>query len=84
MSARVDISAFLQEQLRARALDEVRAVEAARWLDEANLLKDSRSRRGLPLRNRLRAGQIDSAEQRPPQPYGRWFIVRQSDRPALS
>ena len=73
---RIDISAFLQNQLNRRARDEVPAVEAAHWLDKANLLKDSHSRPGLPLRKHLRAGHIAGAEQRPPQPYGRWFIVR--------
>ena len=74
----VEIEVFLQEALARRALDEVTAVEAARWLSSAGLLADSDSRPGLPLRNLLRAGLITSAEQRPPQRYGRWFIVRSS------
>lgn len=71
------ISAFLQDELRRRGLHEVDAVEAATWLDAAHVLKDSRSRPGLPLRDRLRARAITGAEQRSPRPYGRWFIVRQ-------
>jgi hypothetical protein len=70
-----EINAFLQGELRRRGLSEVTAVEAARWLDEAALLADSESRPGLPLRNLLRDGVIDGSDQRPPQAYGRWFIV---------
>ncbi len=70
------VSAFLQDELTSRRLDEVAAVEAARWLDRRNLLRDSPSRPGLPLRNLLRAGQITGSEQRPQQSNGRWFIVR--------
>ena len=54
-------------------------MEAATWLDEARLLKDSPGRPGLPLRNLLRTGRIAQGEQRPPTRNGRWFIVR--DRP---
>jgi len=57
-------------------MDEVAAVEAARWLDSAGVLSDSDSRPGLPLRNLLRAGAIAGADQRPPTKHGRWFIVR--------
>ncbi len=52
------------------------AVEAARWLDAAGVLKNSDSRPGLPLRNLLRADQIDGAIQRPAKPHGRWYITR--------
>src|SRR5512142_2854746 len=58
----VGISVFLQNQLSRRSLDEVPAVEAAQWLDKVNLLQDSRSRPGLPLRNLLRAGKVFGAE----------------------
>lgn len=73
-----DISEFLQACLRRERLDEVTAVEAARWLDMAGVLTDSESRRGQPLRDMLRAGAITEAEQRPPRPQGRWFIVQRS------
>ena len=72
------IEAYLTEELRRRRLDEVPAVEAARWLDAAGVLKDSRSRPGLPLRNLLRERAISIAEQRPARPHGRWFIVQRS------
>jgi hypothetical protein len=52
-----DINAVLQAELCRRRMDEVSAVEAARWLDAASVLKDSESRPGLPLRNLLRAGE---------------------------
>jgi hypothetical protein len=50
--------------------------EAARWLDEAAVLKDSDSRPGLPLRKLLRAGRIEGGVQRPPTSHGRCFIER--------
>ena len=75
------INDFLQTRLAANGLSErVRAVEAARWLDEAGLLADSADRPGLPLRNMLRAGEIIGSDQRPPQDHGRWFIMAQQSR----
>jgi hypothetical protein len=71
------VESYLQKELRRREIEEITAVEAARWLDEVHVLRDSASRPGLPLRNLLRAGAIESAEQRPRQANGRWFIVRQ-------
>jgi hypothetical protein len=76
MACATEINAFLQRELRRRHLGEVAAVEAARWLDSGGLLKDRGSRPGLPLRNMLRAGDIDGAIQRPAESYGRWFIER--------
>jgi hypothetical protein len=71
-----EINTFLQRELKRRQLDEVAAVEAARWLDSSGLLEDSASRPGLPLRKMLRAGDIDAAIQRPAGSHGRWFIGR--------
>jgi hypothetical protein len=48
-------------------VEEVRAIDAARWLDAAGMLADSDHRPGLPLRELLRAGLIEGAHQRPPQ-----------------
>jgi hypothetical protein len=72
------LSHHLQAELRRRGVTEAKAVEAARWLDAAVLLKDSPQRPGLPLRNILRADRtlIAGAEQRPPRRNGRWFIRR--------
>jgi hypothetical protein len=81
MSSRAaSINAFLQQELSRLNLDEVTAVEAARWLDTAGLLNDSGSRPGLRLRQMLRAGEIQAAVQRPPASHGRWFIVRADKR----
>ena len=41
----------------------VAAVDAARWLDDAGLLKDSALRPGKPLRDMLRTGMIDGQRQ---------------------
>jgi hypothetical protein len=70
-----EITAFLQRKLAMLDREDVAAVQAARWLDNAGLLTDSSSRPGKPLRDLLRAGKIDHAEQRPPTANGRWFIV---------
>lgn len=70
------IAVFLQSRLELSGLQEVTAVDAARWLDEAGVLRDSTSRPGQPLRILLRAGAIPKAEQR----SGRWFILRASGR----
>jgi ribosomal 50S subunit-associated protein YjgA (DUF615 family) len=76
VAARSDIDAFLSGELRRRKLPEVTAVEAAAWLNSAGILADYPPRPGRPLRNLLRAGRVGNAEQRPPQRYRRWFIVR--------
>ncbi|HEX8230562.1 MAG TPA: hypothetical protein VF826_14785 [Chloroflexia bacterium] len=68
------INRHLQEQLEIRGLDSVPAVEAAKWLDDAGLLRDRKE--GLPLRDLLRDGEVLGGRQEPPQPYGRWFIDR--------
>ena len=70
------INDFLQQHLSQPGASELTAVEAGRLLDQAGLLTDSRQRRGLPLRNLLRAGKITGADQRPPRPNGLWFITR--------
>ena len=68
------INLHLQERLESDWHDEVRAPEAARWLDEAGLLPDRKG--GLPLRNLLRAGRIAGQQQRPDKKDGTWFIRR--------
>ncbi|MGA7704721.1 MAG: hypothetical protein WB998_07480 [Solirubrobacteraceae bacterium] len=71
----IDINSFMQRELRRRRLSEVQAVEAASWLQQAQLLADSKSRPGKPLRDLLRVGAIHGSDQRPNKPNGRWFIV---------
>lgn len=61
----------IQDQLKKRGLLEVDAVEAAKWLDRAGILRDSLQRPGLPLRNLLRAGLIIGQRQ---ESNHRWFI----------
>ncbi len=70
------VNLYLQYQLKKRGLSEVRAVEAAKWLDEARILKDSEQRPGKPLRDLLRANKILGAYQTPPQPNGNWYIKK--------
>lgn len=67
------INDYIQYQLKSLDLEEVRANEAARWLDQAGLLSDSKSRPGKPLRNLLRMKLIIGQYQTPGQ---RWFIKR--------
>jgi len=76
------INLHLQERLESDWLDEVKAPEAARWLDEAGLLRDDKN--GLPLRGLLRAGRIAGQEQRPDNKNGRWFIRRLAESRDMS
>ena len=74
MSDLYAINLHLQEQLERNWRDEVRAAEAAVWLDNAGLLRNHRN--GLPLRRLLRAGRIAGQEQRPNEKSGSWWIRR--------
>ena len=69
------ITEFLQDTLWTRHLDRVSAVEAARWLDAAGILRDEPERPGLPLRKRLRErdGSIIGARQ---ENEHWWYIDR--------
>ena len=69
-----DFNRFVQDELRRQKLDEVSAVDAARWLDRAGVLCDSASRPAFPLRDLLRDDMIAGADQRPRKKHGRWFI----------
>lgn len=60
------INAYLQHQLNERGMPNVTAVEAAEWLDQAGILKDSIHRPGLPLRNLLRQKPFSSENGRSP------------------
>lgn len=77
-SARQDLGAIndaIQRLACARPDRQVTAIEAARELARLGLLKDSDSRRGLPLRDLLRAGQIGNTYQ----DGGRWWFIRCGD-----
>jgi hypothetical protein len=65
------INAYIQNRLLSDERTFVTAVEAARWLEDAGLLKDSQTRKGKPLRDLLRAGLIGNAWQ---DAGKRWFI----------
>ena len=73
------INIHLQERLEREWRDEVRAPEAAAWLDRAGLLRNDRN--GLPLRRLLRAGRIAGQEQRPDRKNGAWWIRRIAETP---
>ena len=68
------INLHLQQRLERDWREEVRAVEAARWLDRAGILRDYRN--GVSLRRLLRTGRIAGQEQRPNRKNGAWFIRR--------
>lgn len=65
------INLHIQEQLSQRGLSTVGAVEAARWLDEANLLMDSVTRPGRSLRHLLRQKLISNSWQ---DKHDCWYI----------
>lgn len=65
------ISEYINNYLIKNNLLEIKAVEAAKLLDKANILKDNSERAGLPLRKLLRAGLIPNSEPR----NGRWWYL---------
>lgn len=72
------INDYIQARLKAEKKECVSVVEASKWLEEANLLKDNPKRKGLALRNILRnesqREKIIGVRQVPPSPQGRWVI----------
>ena len=68
------INLHLQERLERERREEVRAAEAAVWLDSAGLLRNYKN--GLPLRRLLRAGRIAGQQQRLDRKNGSWWIRR--------
>ena len=58
-----EIINFLDEYLRKTGRESIGAVEANALLDKAGLLKDNPQRPGLPLRNKLRKGELPYAYQ---------------------
>ena len=57
------ISQFLDEYLQKTGRESIGAVEANALLDKAGILKDNPQRPGLPLRNKLRKGELPYAYQ---------------------
>ena len=74
MSDLYAINLHVQERLERDWREEVRATEAAGWLDEAGLLRNYKN--GLPLRRLLRAGRIAGQQQLPDRENGSWWIRR--------
>ena len=74
MSDLYAINLHVQERLERDWREEVRATEAARWLDEAGLLRNYKN--GLPLRRLLSAGRIAGQQQLHDQANGSWWIRR--------
>lgn len=58
-----EIINFLDEYLRKTGRESIGAVEANALLDKAGLLKDNSQKPGLPLRNKLRKGELPYAYQ---------------------
>jgi len=67
------INLYIQFMLQQRGESEATAVQAAEWLQTAGILKDSRHRPGLPLRELLRSNKILGQRQ---EANRRWFIDR--------
>ena len=74
MSDLYAINLHVQERLERDWREEVRATEAAGWLDEVGLLRNYKN--GLPLRRLLRAGRIAGQQQLPDRANGSWWIRR--------
>ena len=74
MSDLYAINLHVQERLERDWREEVRATEAAGWLDEAGILRNYKN--GLPLRRLLRAGRIAGQQQLPDRENGSWWIRR--------
>ncbi len=71
------INQYLQERLLKENKWEITADLAARWLDDAEILKDSSTRQGLPLRNLLRDNKISGQMKRAAgTSKDQWFIRR--------
>ena len=67
------VNNFIQTYLRDKGITTITPVEIARELESAGILKDSKSRPGLPLRNLLRQGNIENSWQ---DDSNRWHIDR--------
>ena len=70
---------FLDKCIEQKHVNVLTAVEAGELLDKAGILKDSVSRKGKPLRDKLRAGLIPHAYQ-----VGTNWFIPQSKQSSLS
>lgn len=70
MSNSQQIIEYLDHWMMENHIKELRAVQAAEILDKAGILRDSKHRPGLPLRNKLRNAEIPHAYQ-----SGRYWYI---------
>jgi hypothetical protein len=67
------INNYIQTRLQRENLEEVAVTEAAQWLSKENILKDSKSSPGFPLRRNIKHGNIFGAYKK----HGYyWYIQR--------
>jgi len=67
------INNYIQARLQRENLEEVAITVAAKWLSKENILKDSRSSPGFPLRRNIKQGNIFGAYKK--RDYF-WYIRR--------
>ena len=67
------INNYIQARLQRENLEEVAVTEAAQWLSKENILKDSNSSPGFPLRRNIKNGNIFGAYKK--RNYF-WYIQR--------
>ena len=77
-----EIRNVLDDYLRKTGKESIGAVEANALLDKAGILKDNPQRPGLPLRNKLRNGELPHAYQKAGK-GSEWVIpLSTAERPA--
>ncbi len=77
-----EITNFLDDYLRKTGKESIGTVEANALLDKAGVLKDNPQRPGLPLRNKLRNGELPHAYQKAGK-GSEWIIPHSTaERPA--
>ena len=77
-----EITNFLDDYLRKTGKESIGTVEANALLDKAGVLKDNPQRPGLPLRNKLRNGELPHAYQKAGK-GSEWIIpLSTAERPA--
>ncbi len=58
------INNYIQRRMQKELLYDISLTEAARWLDEAGILKDSATSPGYPLRRHVHKGNVMGAYQK--------------------
>jgi predicted DNA-binding transcriptional regulator AlpA len=67
------INNYIQKRLQRENLEEVSVNDAAKWLSDENILKNSKSSPGFPLRRNIKNGNVFGAYQK--RSYF-WYIRR--------